>query len=87
MRKNNLYISKRIIYCSKYKNSWTRRQKGRAAPQRYRGVASLLAREVHRARKTKLLRHINHIRSSFADRDGHGTDGLPDERQRDSIKW
>jgi len=31
--------------------------------------------------------HINRIRSSFADRDGHGTDGLPDERQRDSIKW
>jgi len=50
-------------------------------------AASLLAREVDRARKTKLLRHINRIRTSFAYRDGHGTDRHPDEWQRDSIKW
>jgi len=62
-------------------------KEGRAAPQRHRGVASLLAREVDRTRKTKLLRHINLIRASFADRGGHGTDRLPDEWQRDSIKW
>jgi len=46
-----------------------------ATPPCRRGVASLLAREVDRARKTKLLRHINRIRASFADRGGHGTDG------------
>jgi len=50
-------------------------KKGRAASQR------------HRARETKLLRRINRIRASFADRGGHGTDRLPDEWQRDSIKW
>jgi len=60
---------------------------GRAMPLCRRGVASILAREVDRARKTKPFRHINHICASFADRDGHGTDGLPDERQRNSIKW
>jgi len=43
-----------------------------ATPSRRRGVASLLAREVDRAKETKHLRHINRIRASFADRSGQG---------------
>jgi len=46
----------------------------RAAPQRHRGVASLLAREVDRTKEMKLRRHINRVCASFADRGGHGTD-------------
>jgi len=58
-----------------------------ATLSRHRGVASLLTREVDRAKETKLLRHINRIRASFADRGGHGTDRLPGEWRRVSIKW